>query len=234
MNKENHIPIIYENQEIIIINKRAGLAVQGGKNIVHSIDSLLKEQFGKPLYLVHRLDKETSGLLIVAKTKKAAAKWTTLISSKQVKKEYKAFCFGCPKKNYGTISTQIEEQGTKKNALTYYEVISNLNLNVTSFPSNASTDSVTSLDISLLHLTLGTGRTHQIRLHLASEGFPIIGDEKHGNFLLNKIVKKQFRIKHLMLCAYRLTIPLDLSGNRSARTFEIPLPEYMKDTLFKL
>ena len=88
------IPIIYENNEILIVNKRAGLAVQGGEGVKNPLDSLLSEQLGAKVYPVHRLDKETSGLLVVAKTSAAAHLWTGIIASGQVKKEYQALCFG--------------------------------------------------------------------------------------------------------------------------------------------
>ena len=88
------IPIIYENDEIIIINKPAGLAVQGGQGVVHSVDRDFAEQVGYKIYLVHRLDKDTAGLMVVAKNPVAAGKWTKLIGSKIVKKEYVALCVG--------------------------------------------------------------------------------------------------------------------------------------------
>ena len=74
------IPIIYQNYEIFIINKPAGLAVQGGERITHSLDKDFAEQVGSKVYLVHRLDKETAGLMVVAKSAFAAGKWSKLIS----------------------------------------------------------------------------------------------------------------------------------------------------------
>ena len=68
------LPVIYENDEILIINKPSGLAVQGGSGIKHSVDTLLPKQTGYPIYLVHRLDKDTSGILITAKSSASAAK----------------------------------------------------------------------------------------------------------------------------------------------------------------
>ena len=80
------IPIIYENNEIFIIDKPAGLAVQGGQGVVHSVDRDFAEQTGQKVYLVHRLDKDTSGLMVVAKNPAAAVKWTKLIWLKNRKK----------------------------------------------------------------------------------------------------------------------------------------------------
>ena len=84
----NPTKILYSDEEIYVINKPAGLAVQGGKGITHSLDIDFAKEVGQKVYLVHRLDKETCGLMIVAKNPLAAKKWTKLISSKQVKKEY--------------------------------------------------------------------------------------------------------------------------------------------------
>ena len=82
------IPLVYENDEIFIIDKPAGLAVQGGQGIVHSVDRDFAEQTGQKVFLVHRLDKDTSGLMIVAKNPPAAGKWTKIIGSKIARKEW--------------------------------------------------------------------------------------------------------------------------------------------------
>ena len=92
MNSLLTIPIIYDNSEIFIINKKAGMSVQGGEKVSHPLDEELSRQTGQKVYLVHRLDKDTSGLMIVAKTPAAANKWTKLIGSKEVEKEYIAIC----------------------------------------------------------------------------------------------------------------------------------------------
>ena len=84
----NSIPVLYENEEILVINKPAGLAVQGGNGISHSLDKDFSQTLGYKIFLVHRLDRDTSGLMIVAKSAFAANKWTKLIGSKAAKKEY--------------------------------------------------------------------------------------------------------------------------------------------------
>lgn len=440
--KSETIPIIYEDSEIFVIHKRQGLPVQGGAGISHSVDSDLAAQVGQKIYLVHRLDKETSGLLVCAKNPAAAAKWTRIVGDKTVEKEYKALCFGAMKNPRGRICSDIVERGVKKRAETFYEtesvfaipweelevrseiatedcaeILRNENpknsfgncdkkacgnfteenvgnsfesrdgrmredsfenrdkeMNGNSaeekfgncdkemrgtfaegnfgnwfesrgkemrgnsaeknsveeksgnsfgnrsekmcgnfveekfensfesrgekmngnfvkeksgnsfgngggttqensaegnFAEEKSRNSFESRDgrmredsfgnrsgtmngnsaegnsmnafggglhnscellaksrsfggdvpryISLLRLRLGTGRTHQLRIHLAGEGVPICGDDKYGDFAANRLLKKQFGIKRLCLCAFRLTVPLP--GGR--RTFEI-------------
>lgn len=217
--KSETIPIIYEDSEIFLINKRQGLAVQGGSGISHSVDSDLAAQVGQKIYLVHRLDKETSGLLLCAKNPAAAAKWTRLVGEKSVVKEYKALCFGAPKNPRGKICSDIAERGVKKRAETFYEVekVFEIPQENRDESSTEKSDAAFPRAISLLRLRLGTGRTHQLRIHLAAEGFPICGDDKYGDFAANRFLKKNFGIKRLCLCAFRLTLPL-ADGQK---TFEI-------------
>ena len=229
------IPIIYENNEILIVNKRAGLAVQGGEGVKNPLDSLLSEQLGAKVYPVHRLDKETSGLLVVAKTSAAAHLWTGLIASGQVKKEYQALCFGLVqglKSNSalgktGRLTQRVQVAGAGKTAETFYQVAGIFPVAEIAPLAEQMADLGTNPLFSLLNLTLGTGRTHQIRIHLAQAGCPILADDKHGNFKVNKLVKKAVGIKTLQLAATRLTIPLE----GRATTFQIPLPPHMEKAL---
>ncbi|MEE0132459.1 MAG: RluA family pseudouridine synthase [Treponema sp.] len=229
------IPIIYENNEILIVNKRAGLAVQGGEGVKNPLDSLLCEQLGVKVYPVHRLDKETSGLLVVAKTSAAAHLWTGLIASGQVKKEYQALCFGLVQGlksssalgKTGRLTQKVQVAGAGKTAETFYQVAGIFPVAEIAPLAEQMADLGTNPLFSLLNLTLGTGRTHQIRIHLAQAGCPILADDKHGNFKVNKLVKKAVGIKTLQLAATRLTIPLE----GRATTFQIPLPPHMEEAL---
>ncbi len=214
------IPVLYENDEIIIVNKESGLPVQGGAKIMNSLDSLLPLQIGKKIFLVHRLDKDTAGILVVAKTPQAAAKWTKIISSKQVKKEYRAVCIGSPLngKKEGKITENIEQHGKIKSAVTYYKIISE---------NDIVLDNGDSVHLSYLSLILDTGRMHQIRIHLSKIGCPIAGDDKHGNFKLNKFLKKELHIKRLLLASVNVTIPVE----GKPELFTIQIPSYMKDVV---
>lgn len=202
MNSQTLIPVIYQDEEIILIHKRAGLASQGGSGISHSVDTDLAAQTGQKIYLCHRLDKETSGLLLCAKSPAAANKWSRLVGEKSVKKEYKALCFGRPKAPSGKIDLPIIEKGQPKPALTYYELEKEIS---------------GEMPLSVMRLVLASGRTHQIRIHLAQSGLPIAGDDKYGDFKLNKAAKKALGIKRLCLCAFRLTLPLS-GGDRVFET----------------
>jgi len=218
----NSIPILYENNEIFIINKPSGVSVQGGEKISHPLDEELAKQTGGKVYLVHRLDRDTSGLLVVARSSAAAAKWAGLLAGGKVRKEYKALCIGRPPASRGTITASILEKGVGKTAVTYYDLQSSVRVPVGE--KNAF------VILSLLHLTLGTGRMHQIRIHLAQAGCPIAGDDRHGDFRLNRVLRRCAGIRQLMLTAFRLTLPIDTS----VRTFEIPLPDHMDRVVKKI
>lgn len=223
----NEIPILYQNNEIYIVNKRAGVSVQGGKDVKNPLDEVLSRQVGAKVFPVHRLDKDTAGVLVVAKNHEAASKWAKLFSSRQIKKQYIAFCIGELPEISGKINQCVIEHGEKKNAVTHYVVEKKFVCAPTSFSGEKSvtTDAVFSQEtISQVRLTLETGRMHQIRIHLAKIGCPIVGDDKHGNFRINKILRRDFGAKNLMLCAVSLVLPID-----GAKEFVVPLPEHMRD-----
>lgn len=206
----NGLTILYEDEEIFVISKNSGLAVQGGANIKHSIDVDFADEIGQKIFLVHRLDKDTAGLMIVAKNPIAAAKWTKLISGKTVKKEYIAICAGTIEPKKGIICEKIVQHGEEKKAVTNYEVEKEIETECGK--------------LSQIRLLLETGRMHQIRIHLAKNSCPIAGDDQHGNFKLNKQLKKTLGIKKLLLASVKLTVPLQSKN----QVFEIPLPEYMR------
>ncbi len=211
------IPIKYENNEIFIIDKPAGLAVQGGQGVVHSVDRDFAEQTGQKVYLVHRLDKDTSGLMVVAKNPVAAGKWTKLIGSKIVKKEYAALCAGKMPSKSGVIREEVIQHGDSKAAVTHYKV--EKEWTVPYETENGSGE----IPLCLIKLQLETGRMHQIRIHLAKNNCPIAGDDQHGNFKMNKLLKKVCKIKRLQLAAIRLTLPLE----EGERVFEVSTPFVM-------
>lgn len=231
-------PIVYENDEILIINKAAGVAVQGGEGVAHPLDDVLSQELGYRVHLVHRLDKETAGLLVIAKTAQAARAWTALIAGKQVKKEYNAVCFNVPVINgkrlqigeSATIRASVEKNGKKQDAITHVTLRKQW-----AVPAGEGSEM---LEFSLLQLTLGTGRMHQLRIHLAGTGSPIVGDDRHGDFKRNKLARKCCGAKLLMLAATRLTVPVTTAApsvqkkaapakSESTQTFSIALPEHI-------
>ena len=223
------IPVIYENDDICVINKPSGLAVQGGAGITSSVDTLLAEQRGAKVYLVHRLDKDTAGLLITAKKTAAAAVWTKLISSHFVTKRYCALCTGMFASQRGRIADPVVHKGNVKEAETFFRVCRQTDIQTDSEEGGRK------LCFSLAELTLGTGRMHQIRIHLAGQKTPIAGDDKYGDFKLNRFLRKTFGIKKLHLASVRLDFS-EQCGNFTAVPpyLEAPLPDFMSETLARL
>jgi len=213
------IPVLYENDEIYIINKPTGISVQGGQGISHPLDEEFAKITGRKVYLVHRLDKDTCGLMIIAKTPQAASKWTKLIGSKQVQKEYVTYCFGKLNKSKGVINDTLVQHGETKNAVTEYFVEKVFDI---AFPPTEDRPEPKNITVSKVHLLLQTGRMHQIRIHLSKNNCPIIGDDQHGNFKLNKLLKKELKIKNMLLCAKKLTVPLDGCNKVFEVDFEVP------------
>jgi 23S rRNA pseudouridine955/2504/2580 synthase len=219
-----HIEVLFENDRCLALNKPAGLAVQGGERVGVSLDTLLAAEWSPRPLLVHRLDKDTSGVILVAKNREAAALFSALFSgrsgdagSQGIRKQYLAVCAGIPHPEAGIIETDLEVRGTARKARTVYKRLS---------PGSFAPDDTAGPDFSLLELELGTGRIHQIRRHLASLGTPILGDDKYGDFALNKRLRKERGLKRLLLHSARLVIPESLCG--FPLDVSAPLPEYFR------
>jgi 23S rRNA pseudouridine955/2504/2580 synthase len=205
-----NIEILHEDDLSLVINKPAGLAVQGGEGVKTSLDKILAEIRKPPPLLVHRLDKDTSGIILTAKTKESAACFSRLLGKdRKAVKLYIAVCAGCPKEDRGIITEDLRIKNMIKKSETSYRTIKKGHL--------ACADN---LEYSVLELELGTGRMHQIRRHLAMNGTPVLGDGKYGDFALNKSLRKTPGIKRLLLHSSRLIINDAYSLDVSA-----PLPE---------
>ena len=168
---------IYEDDFILAINKPHGLAVQGGEKTARHIDGMLAALAadGERPRLVHRLDRDTSGLLILAKTRLAASRLGAAFQRHEVEKTYWALVVGAPRPRQGTIDLKLAKRGSgdaermraddkqdAKNAVTDYQIV-----------EEAGT-------VSFLALRPRTGRTHQLRAHCAAIGTPVVGDGKYG------------------------------------------------------
>jgi len=213
------IEILYEDDFLIIVNKPAGLAVQGGKGVKFSLDQYLKTLGAS---LVHRLDKDTSGVLAAAKGREAAGYLSNIMGTEgKTVKLYTAICAGCPKPDKGIITEKLLIRGSMKNSKTKYKVIETKKKEILFSGTAENTSAIENLEYSILELELGTGRMHQIRRHLAMNGNPILGDDKYGDFKLNKKLNKAAGLKHLLLHASRIIIKDKFNIDIS-----FPLPEY--------
>ena len=211
--------VIYEDNHIIVVEKPPNIPSQGDKtedtDMLTIIKEYLKEKYNKPgnvyLGLVHRLDRPVGGVMIFAKTSKAASRLSNQVREKVFKKEYLAIVDGKPEKNNGTLenyllknektnTSRIVKENTpgSKYAKLEYEVLK----------YNEK------IDLSLLKILLHTGRHHQIRVQLAGMGHSICGDQKYGT---------RGRGKQISLWAYKLTIEHPIT--KESMTFtDIPEP----------
>ncbi|MDR2731284.1 MAG: RluA family pseudouridine synthase [Treponema sp.] len=191
-----NIEILYEDDSALIINKPAGLAVQGGEGVKSSLDVILSKMRSPAPLLVHRLDKDTSGIVLAAKNRDAAAHFSHVFRNHQkVKKIYIAVCRGIPGKKQGGINDDLYIRGKQKKSQTMYRVLKSGKLPLQDREN-----------YSVLELVPETGRMHQIRRHLAMRGNPVLGDDKYGDFALNKKLRKSMGLKNLLLHASGLII----------------------------
>jgi len=199
LNRLKEIPVLYEDSCCMVFNKPAGLPVQGGEGIKVSLDSILSEKIKPRPLLVHRLDRDTSGVILVAKTQKAAGDFSAIFADTgKITKLYLGICSGVVEPAKGTIKLSLDVRGKgrsriEKESETNFRLLSN--------------GIIGGGPCSFLELKLGTGRMHQIRRHLALIGHPLLGDDKYGDFALNKRLKAQLRLKGLCLHASHLVIP---------------------------
>ena len=192
-------PVAYEDSALLVIDKPAGVAVHGGSGVSFGVIESLRaaRPEAKMLELAHRLDRDTSGLLIIAKKRGALVELHRMLRDGEVEKVYVAVVKGIPARRQFEIRESLHKHVTASGerrvsvkedglpAVTKVKLLGN------------------SRDFSLLELRLMTGRTHQIRVHLAHSGHPVLGDDKYGDFELNRATARQ-GAKRLMLHARRL------------------------------
>ena len=217
--------IVYEDQDILVINKQKGLVVHPGNGnedgtLVNAIMAYCKKDLSgiggviRP-GIVHRIDKDTSGILIIAKNDKAHLNISEQIKNHQVKKTYIALVRGIVKENEATINmpigrstkdrTKMAVDRNGKEAITHFSVIKRYE------------------DMTLLKVRIETGRTHQIRVHLSHIGYPIIGDNVYSNG------KNKFNVVGQMLHSYEIEFTHPTTGKKMVLKAE--LPEYFKNII---
>jgi 23S rRNA pseudouridine955/2504/2580 synthase len=212
------LPVVFEDAALIVIDKPSGVAVHGGSGVSFGvIESLRAERpQAKFLELAHRLDRDTSGLLMVAKKRSALTALHAMLREGRVEKIYLAVAKGVPARPAFEISESLHKyvtsQGERRVAVREDGKASVTRVKVVK----------TGEAFSLLELRLMTGRTHQIRVHLQHAGHPVLGDDKYGDFPLNH----QLKVKRLMLHAASLSFIHPVSG--AALAFKSPVPEEMK------
>ena len=211
--------LLYKDKDILVLNKPAGLAVQGGSKTSRHIDGLLdalKFDYNEKPHLVHRLDKETSGVLLVARTAKTAGKLSQLFQSKQVHKTYWALVAGLPHPSQGKIDAPLAQKRTGPH--TDQRLVDQEGCEAVSL--YAVQDHLAN-KVSWLQMSPLTGRTHQLRLHAAQVlKTPILGDTRYGSKDLFKDLPNK-----MYLHARAISLPL---GTKFL-TIEAPLPNHFKE-----
>ena len=212
------LDIVFEDDDILVLNKSAGVAVHEGKGILKR-DTVLGQleatyrARGIAPRLVHRIDKDTSGLLVAAKNDETAERLERLFETGDVEKEYIALVAGRLPAKRDTIDSPLPgREGGQVTAVTHYKV-------EREFPGTA-----------LARVRIDTGRMHQIRLHFAAIRHPVVMDDEHGDFAFNKEFRKKFGLKRQFLHA--AMIAFDYRGKMRKWTAE--LPEDLARTLERL
>lgn len=221
------VEIVYEDKDIIVVNKPKGLVVHPANGnpdgtLVNAIMNICKDSLSgiggeKRPGIVHRLDKDTSGLLIVAKNDKAHLQMSEQIKNREVKKIYWALVKGIISENEATINMPIARSKKDrkkmavdkdgKEAVTHFKVLKRYD------------------KYTLLEIKIDTGRTHQIRVHMAEIGHPVVGDEVYSNG------KNEFGVRGQMLHAKSLDFCHPITGKKMH--LEAVLPEYFKEVIDK-
>ena len=205
--------IIFQDENILVLNKPNGLAVQGGSKIKNSLDKYLLHMFKDSIpKLVHRLDKDTSGVMIVALNNKTASELSHILKTRHMIKKYHCLVVGKVAKNFSTIELtlssgfKVEESDEGKKAITLCRVIAQNNI------------------VTLLEMQPITGRKHQIRVSACEIGHPIVGDGKYGG--RGAFISGISNVLHLH--AKEIEIE-DLFGKKLK--FKAPLPLHMQNSL---
>jgi 23S rRNA pseudouridine955/2504/2580 synthase len=215
--KPLEFPIVYEDAALLVVNKPAGVAVHGGSGVSFGVIESLRASRpqAKFLELAHRLDRDTSGLLIVAQKRTALVELHRMLREGEVTKEYLTVARGqwegAGRELRESLHKYVDAKGERrvavhedgKEAVTRVRVVR------------------TSPAFSLLQVSLLTGRTHQIRVHLAHAGHPVLGDAKYGDFELNRRLEKA-GVRRLFLHASRLAFAHPLSRERIELKARLP------------
>ncbi|ASI67196.1 ribosomal large subunit pseudouridine synthase C [Diaphorobacter nitroreducens] len=222
-------PILLEDEHLIAIDKPAGTAVHGGSGVSFGVIEQLRQARPQArfLELVHRLDRETSGILLVAKKRSALTHLQDQFRGRETGKTYLALVTGHWPANKKVIDTPLhkylQEDGERRVRVTTPGDPDGMrSVTLVKVRSQLAPRPLQGLPaMSLLEVTIKTGRTHQIRVHLSSQGHPIAGDDKYGDFDLNRRLQKQ-GLKRMFLHAWRLQFDHPASGERLELRAELP------------
>ncbi len=216
--------ILYEDKGLLIINKPSGLAVHSGSGVSVGVIEALREIYKEPVELVHRLDRATSGILLIAKKRSVLKNLHEQLNQHQMEKRYTALVKGTWSKKRHTIDaplyqnsryTVVDAKG--KEAISHFQPLKNFHQK--------------DFEASLVEVLIETGRTHQIRAHAKHANHPIAGDDKYGDSLFDQQIKDK-GLKRLFLHAHQLTFTNPSSGD--IQKVQAPLAQDLQDFLKRL
>ena len=225
-------PVVFEDEAFLAIHKPAGVAVHGGSGVSFGVIEQMRQARpqARLLELVHRLDRETSGLLLIAKKKSALKALQDQFRERETGKTYLALVKGVwparlkvldqPLHKYLLPDGERRVRVTGKDDPDGMKSVSLVKV-VQAVPAPGGLDAAYAQGFSLLEVTIKTGRTHQIRVHLASAGHPIVGDDKYGDFELNRQLAR-LGFKRMFLHAWRLKLSHPVSGQALELQTELP------------
>ena len=214
--------VLFEDEHLLAIDKPAGVAVHGGSGVSFGVIEQLRQARPQARYLelVHRLDRETSGVLLLAKKRSALTALQDQFRSRDTGKVYAAMVFGAWPDKLKVIDLPLHKASVEAGER---------NVRVVAADHADGRRSITLVRVAqrlpertLLDVTLKTGRTHQIRVHLAHHGHPIVGDPKYGDFARNKALAKATGFSRMFLHARELAFDHPATGQRI--TLQAPLP----------
>ena len=216
--------VLYEDKGLLIINKIHGMAVHGGSGISVGIIEALKSQYKEPIELVHRLDRATSGCLLLAKKRSVLKSLHEQLVNHQLEKRYTALVKDTWSKKRHTIDAPIYQNSRYsvidskgKDSLSHFHPIKNFELG--------------EFNASLVEVSIETGRTHQIRVHAKFAGHPVAQDDKYGDAAFDQFMKKK-GLNRLFLHAKTLTFTNPLTNE--IQKVSAPLPTDLETFLKKL
>ncbi len=215
---------IFEDKGLLVINKPSGLAVHGGSGVALGVIEALRSIYSEPVELVHRLDRATSGALLVAKKRKVLKNLHVQLNQHQVEKRYMALVRGTWSKKNHTIDAPLYQNSRGvtvdargKQAMSHFQVLKNFNNK--------------DFSASLVKITIETGRMHQIRIHAKYAEHPIAMDDKYGDREFNKQTKSK-GLRRLFLHAHQLTFTNPLTN--TIQIINAPLSAELQQFLERL
>lgn len=216
------VPVLFEDEALIVVDKPSGLAVHGGSGIVMGLIEQMRASRPEArfLELVHRLDRDTSGVMLLAKKRAALVALHAALRDGEVDKRYLVLVRGNWRDEKRRVRLALHKFSTKDGERRV-RVDDEAGRDAETIFRKRATWRDRDPPLSLLEAELLTGRTHQIRVHLAHLGFPLAGDDKYGDFAWNKMLAKG-GLKRMFLHARRIEFAHPLTG--AAMAFEAPLP----------